>query len=163
MCRAWTRAAGGRRGRRRRRGGPARSGPSGDFRDAGDLVILVLEADQRGPDGHAADEVAGAVDGVDDPAKAGGPGRVTRFLAEEAVVRKLGPARWTAAAPRPRGRPRSPGSCPPSTRRPHPRQSISGPVAPPCWAASIGNLVTRTPVGIHKRPPALSVVVITLR
>ena len=54
--------------------------------DAGDQFALVFEADERGPDRDAADEAAGAVDRVDDPAIAGGAGRVAEFLAEEAVV-----------------------------------------------------------------------------
>src|SRR5262249_37471277 len=56
--------------------------------DAGDLLAPVLQADERSPDRDAADEVARAVDGVDDPAEAGGAGRVPELFAEEAVLRK---------------------------------------------------------------------------
>src|SRR5207302_1057560 len=53
--------------------------------DAGDGFALVFEAHERGPDRDAADEAAGAVDRVDDPAVAGLAGGVARLFAEEAV------------------------------------------------------------------------------
>ena len=63
------------------------SGEGGDtdFDDAIDF-----EGDEIGPEAVFADEVAGAVDGVNDPAAAAGGFLGSAFLAEESVVRKGG-------------------------------------------------------------------------
>src|SRR6266542_3634669 len=58
--------------------------------DAGDDLPRVLERDQRGPDGDAANEVLRAVDGVDDPPSLGTALRA-ELLAEDADVGE-GPA-----------------------------------------------------------------------
>src|SRR5262249_5466736 len=56
--------------------------------DSRDGFVLVLEADQRAPDRDAADKVAGAVDGIDDPAKARTAGPIAMLFPEEAVAGK---------------------------------------------------------------------------
>ena len=61
----------------------------GDVTEPGNRIIVKLQADERGPEGNAADKAAGAVDGVDDPAVAGGSGLIGMFLAEETVVGKV--------------------------------------------------------------------------
>ena len=53
--------------------------------DAGDLLALVLQPDEGGPDRDVADERPGAVDRVDDPPKPGAARLVAELLAEEAV------------------------------------------------------------------------------
>src|SRR5439155_9609124 len=55
--------------------------------DADGDLARVLEPDQRGPDGHVADEVLGAVDRVDDPASPLIAHRA-ELLAEEPVLGK---------------------------------------------------------------------------
>ena len=55
---------------------------------AGDGLAAILQADERAPQRHAAHEVAGAVDGIDDPAKAGIAGLFAVLLAEEGVLRE---------------------------------------------------------------------------
>src|SRR5205823_13163323 len=58
--------------------------------DAGDHLAAVFEADQGGPVGDVADEAAGPVDRVDDPAVAGGPWRAAELLAEKAIAGERG-------------------------------------------------------------------------
>src|SRR5262249_37920862 len=58
----------------------------GGLDDAGEELAPVLQADDGGPGGDAANEAPGTVDGVEHPAVAGGAGGVAVLLAEEAVV-----------------------------------------------------------------------------
>src|SRR5437879_1471923 len=58
-------------------------------RDAGNLLALVLQPDERSPDRNAAHKTARAVNRIDDPAVAACAGRVAGFLAEEGVVGKF--------------------------------------------------------------------------
>ena len=61
----------------------------GHLGHAGDQHALVFQADEHRPQGNAADETARAVDGINDPAKAGRAGPLAVFLAEKGIVRKL--------------------------------------------------------------------------
>src|SRR6185437_9285219 len=51
--------------------------------NAGNLLILVFQADQRGQQRDTATETERAVDGIDDPAKGGRARRVAELLAEK--------------------------------------------------------------------------------
>ncbi len=57
-------------------------------RHAGNLLLLVLQANEGGPKRNAADEIARAVDRIDDPSEAGIARSIARFLAQKAISGK---------------------------------------------------------------------------
>src|SRR5437868_811240 len=56
--------------------------------DTRDLLALVFEADQRAPHGDTPHETARAVDGVDDPAVAGGARLVANLFPKKTIMGK---------------------------------------------------------------------------
>ena len=64
------------------------------MRDSDQRVVALFEGDEDAPEAVAADEVAGAVDGVDDPAKAAAAGDEAGLLAEKAVAGEFLQDHW---------------------------------------------------------------------
>jgi hypothetical protein len=68
---------------------PEQQALAGAVRDADDDFAILFEPDQNGPERDAADEVAGAVDGIDDPLPGVLAGATAALFAEQAVGREF--------------------------------------------------------------------------
>src|SRR5262245_6122497 len=71
--------------------GPPASPERGRRDDAERHVAVDLEAEERGPHGHATRVVLGAVDGVDDPTSAGSRRLISALLLSQHAVRGPSP------------------------------------------------------------------------